>query len=151
MIYLFFRRGVGIFRLLFTIDDFFRMMTLTILLPVFANWLGFPNVLVLLALVIGLAMDVYDFAKEIGPGMTISPNDFNLFYIIRNKKGISTFIFAIHDLIQIAAMTLLIPLFLNWIGIRQPYLAFGVILGIIIDVHDFTTEFGGGKVTVDND
>lgn len=151
MIYSFFRRGVGLFRLLFSIDDFFRLVTLTILLTVFAHKLGFPQVLILIALAIGLAMDIYDFAKEAGPGKTLSLKDFNPVNIIREKNGIRAFVFAIHDLIQIAAMTILIPLFLGWLHIGQPFLSFGVILGIIIDIHDFITEFGSGKVTVEEE
>lgn len=150
MIYHFFSRGIGLFRVLFIIDDFFRMITLTILLPVLANWLGFPNLIVLLALVIGLSMDIYDYAKEIGPGMTLSFDDFNLISIIREKRKISAFIFAIHDLIQFTAMTILIPLLLNWLGMSKTFLWIGVLLGIIIDVHDFMTEFGSGKVTIED-
>ena len=139
------------FRLLFSIDDFFRLITLTILLPVFARWLGLPTFLILFALAVGLAMDIYDFIKEAGPGMTLCLDDFNPVNIFREKNGLSAFIFAIHDLIQIAAMAILIPLFLNWIRLGQPFLSLGVLLGIIIDIHDFTTEFGSGKVTVEDE
>lgn len=151
MIYHFFQRGVGLFRLLFSIDDFFRLITLTILLPVFASWLGLPKWIVILAFAIGVLMDMYDFLKEVGPGMTLSINDFNPINIIRRKNGLVKFIFAIHDVIQIAAMTILIPLFLNWIGIRPPLLTIGVVLGIVIDAHDFMAEFSSGKVTVEDD
>jgi hypothetical protein len=150
MIYQFFSRGIGLFRVLFIIDDFFRLITLTILLPVLAHWIGLPYLLVLLALVIGLSMDIYDYTKEIGPGMTISLDDFNLIRIIREKKSINTFIFAIHDLIQFTAMTILIPLLLNWLGMSRTFLWIGVLLGIVIDVHDFMTEFGSGKVTIED-
>jgi hypothetical protein len=151
MIYNFFRRGVGLFRLLFVIDDMFRLITLSILLPVFINWLGFHRIFVLIAFAVGLVLDIYDFAKEVGPGMTLSVDDFNIFYLYQNGKGIKDFLFAVHDLLQMAAMTILISLFFTWIGIEPPYLLLGVALGVIIDVHDFTTEFGGGRVSVEEE
>ncbi|MBN2367466.1 hypothetical protein JXC34_00480 [Candidatus Woesearchaeota archaeon] len=62
------RRGKGIFKILFFVDDFFRLFTMTILIPIFFNWLGFGNFLVQLGLVLGIIIDVHDFISEFGIG-----------------------------------------------------------------------------------
>jgi hypothetical protein len=71
--------------------------------------------------------------------------------IFKGKNGVVEFIFAIHDVIQIFAMTILIPIFLSWIGLGKSFIAFGVILGIVIDAHDFITEFSNGKVSSEDE
>jgi len=37
-------------------------------------------------------------------------------------------------------MTILIPIFFNWVGFGKFVVNLGVILGMVIDVHDFITE-----------
>jgi hypothetical protein len=48
-------------------------------------------------------------------------------------------------------MTILIPILLSWIGLGKSFIVFGVILGIVIDAHDFITEFSNGKVSAEDD
>ena len=81
--------------------------------------IGLGKIPILIALIIGLSMDIYDFFTELGPGVIISKKSFDIKYLLRKGKGFSKLIFAVHDLIQIAAMTILIPLFLSWLGLGQ--------------------------------
>ena len=61
-----FRRGHGIFKILFVVDDFFRLFTMTLLIPLFFNWIGFGDILITLGLFLGLVIDVHDFMSEAG-------------------------------------------------------------------------------------
>ena len=61
-----FRRGRGIFKFLFAIDDFFRIFTMTIIIPIFFNWLNFSVMFIVLGAVLGLIIDVHDFISQMG-------------------------------------------------------------------------------------
>ncbi len=63
-----FRRGSGFFKLLFVIDDFFRVFTMTLLIPIFFRWLNFSNTLVTAGVILGLVIDIHDFISEYGVG-----------------------------------------------------------------------------------
>jgi len=45
-------------------------------------------------------------------------------------------------------MTLLIPIFFSWLGFGNTLITLGVILGLIIDIHDFITDFARGADTL---
>ena len=45
-------------------------------------------------------------------------------------------------------MTILIPIFLSWLGFGNLLVTIGVILGLVIDIHDFISEFGVGKIEI---
>ncbi|MBN1503036.1 hypothetical protein JW930_05820 [Candidatus Woesearchaeota archaeon] len=60
------KRGRGILKILFFIDDFFRLFTMTILIPLFFSWLKFGSTLVTLGVILGLVIDVHDFVSEAG-------------------------------------------------------------------------------------
>lgn len=68
MIHHIFRRGHGILKLLFVIDDFFRIFTMTILIPIFFNWLKLGQIIISLGLLLGLVIDMHDFIAEMGIG-----------------------------------------------------------------------------------
>ena len=61
-----FRRGSSIFKLLFIIDDFFRVFTMTILIPLLISWLKLGPVFIVLGTLLGLAIDIHDFIEEMG-------------------------------------------------------------------------------------
>ena len=61
-----FKRGRGIFKFLFVIDDFFRLFTMTILIPIFFSWLGFGIFIINLGIVLGIVIDVHDFMSGAG-------------------------------------------------------------------------------------
>ena len=58
------RRGQGIFKILFVIDDFIRVFTMTILIIIFFTWLRFPQFLVFLGAMLGLIIDIQDFLED---------------------------------------------------------------------------------------
>ena len=62
------KRGKGVFKILFMIDDFFRLFTMTIIIPIFFNWIGFGKIMVNLGVVLGLVIDVHDFVTDMGIG-----------------------------------------------------------------------------------
>ena len=55
------KRGKGLFKFLFVIDDFIRLFTMTILIPIFFSKLGFGTLLVNAGLILGLVIDIHDF------------------------------------------------------------------------------------------
>ncbi len=65
-----FRRGRGIFKFLFFIDDFIRLFTMTILTPMFFSWLGFQGYIITLATVLGIVIDLHDIISDYGIGKT---------------------------------------------------------------------------------
>ncbi|MBN2421831.1 hypothetical protein JXB41_01275 [Candidatus Woesearchaeota archaeon] len=130
------------------IDDFFRLVIFTILIPVLLNAFGFGRTAIFVGLGIGALMDVYDFITEFGPGQIISKKDLNIAYIFRKRHGVLRFAFALHDLMEICAATVLISILLTWLKISYPFLVFGFALGVAIDVHDFITEFSGGRLQI---
>lgn len=66
LIFILFRRGTGFFKFLFVIDDFFRLFTMTILIPIFFRWLHFGDTLVTLGVILGIVIDIHDFISEYG-------------------------------------------------------------------------------------
>ncbi len=58
------RRGNGIFKFLFVIDDFLRVFTMTILLIIVSNWLKFPTAIMFLLAMLGLVIDIQDFLQD---------------------------------------------------------------------------------------
>ncbi|MBU0758074.1 MAG: hypothetical protein KKF44_08445 [Nanoarchaeota archaeon] len=66
MIIAIFKRGRGLFKFLFVIDDFFRIFTMTILIPIFFNWLKFSKTLISLGVILGLVIDAHDFMSQFG-------------------------------------------------------------------------------------
>ena len=61
-----FSRGRGIFKFLFVIDDFFRLFTMTILIPIFFHWVGFGKFIINLGVILGIIIDVHDFMSDAG-------------------------------------------------------------------------------------
>ncbi len=60
--------------------------------------------------------------------------------LFKRGRGIFKFLFVIDDLFRIFTMTLLIPILFDWIGLNDTFIALGVILGLVIDIHDFVTS-----------
>lgn len=58
------RRGKGVFKILFIIDDFFRLFTMTILFSVLFNWLNVNTYILVLAVILGVIIDVHDFLSD---------------------------------------------------------------------------------------
>ena len=60
------RRGKGIFKALFVIDSFFRVFTMTIIIPLFFSLMRFNIIIVYLGLLLGIIIDVHDFIADAG-------------------------------------------------------------------------------------
>jgi hypothetical protein len=58
------RRGSGIFKILFFIDDFIRVFTMAILFIILLTWLKFPQFLIILGGLLGLVIDIQDFIED---------------------------------------------------------------------------------------
>jgi hypothetical protein len=58
------RRGHGLFKALFVIDDFIRVFTMTILFIIMSSWLRFPTVIMFLLAMLGLVIDIQDFIED---------------------------------------------------------------------------------------
>jgi hypothetical protein len=67
--------------------------------------------------------------------------------IFRRGRGIFKILFVIDDFIRLFTMTLIIPYIFSLITSNQILIVLGVVLGLVIDVHDFISEFGEGKIT----
>ena len=52
----------------------------------------------------------------------------------------------IDDFFRKFTMTIFIPIFLNWLGLGNIIVNLGLILGLVIDVHDFMTDAGIAKM-----
>jgi len=61
-----FHRGKGIFKFLFVIDDFFRLFTMTILIPVLFKFFNFGDLLISLGAILGIIIDIHDFLEQAG-------------------------------------------------------------------------------------
>lgn len=151
MIYGLFLRGKGLFKLLYVIDDFFRFIMFTILFPLFTKWLNLGKPWFILALVIGIFLDLLDFYNELGTGMQLSLNVFSFKSIFQSKGGFMKLIFGIQDLVQLMAMTILIPIFFRYLKLNTTFIFLGVFLGISIDVHDFMQEFSHDKIKINKE
>jgi hypothetical protein len=57
-------RGTGLFKILFVIDDFIRVFTMTILFIILASWLHFPTIIMFLLAMLGLVIDIQDFIED---------------------------------------------------------------------------------------
>ena len=51
------RRGQGLFKLLFTIDDFFRLFAMTLLIPIFFSAIGLNDTFRVLGVILGLVIE----------------------------------------------------------------------------------------------
>jgi hypothetical protein len=58
------RRGTGLFKALFVIDDFIRVFTMTILFIILSSWLRFPTIIMFLLAMLGLVIDIQDFIED---------------------------------------------------------------------------------------
>ncbi len=58
------RRGHGLFKLLFVIDDFIRVFTMTILFIILSSWLHLPTAIMFLLAMLGLVIDIQDFIED---------------------------------------------------------------------------------------
>ena len=59
-----FRRGRGIFKILFVIDDFIRVFTMTFLFIILLTWLNLPTFIIFLGSMLGLVIDMHDFISD---------------------------------------------------------------------------------------
>lgn len=78
MIVALFKRGRGLFKFLFVIDDFFRLFTMTFLFPIFFSWLKLGKIGVILGVILGLVIDIHDFM--------ISPENYDTLKGIRRRR-----------------------------------------------------------------
>ena len=69
-------------------------------------------------------------------------------YIFRRGRGIFKILFVIDDFIRVFTMTLIVPYFFSLISNNSLLIVSGVLLGIVIDVQDFITEFCEGKLSI---
>ncbi len=65
---LIFRRGTGIFKLLFAVDDFIRLFTMTLLFFLGLKLLGAGSTIVLLGVALGIVIDVHDIFDDLKSG-----------------------------------------------------------------------------------
>lgn len=65
---LIFRRGIGIFKLLFAIDDLIRLFTMTIVFVLGLTLLDAPRWLMMAGTCLGLLIDVHDIFDDIKEG-----------------------------------------------------------------------------------
>ncbi len=63
-----FRRGKGLFKFLFVIDDFIRLFTMTIIIPNLLMMINAGRALVISGLLLGLVIDLQDYISEYGVG-----------------------------------------------------------------------------------
>ena len=141
-----FRRGHGLFKFLFVIDDFIRVFAIAILLPILMNWLGLSKVFLIIGFIIGIIIDMQDFVTEFGPGKTISKNDL---WVIREKYGWFKILFVIDDFFRAFVMTILFSVMLSYYNIGGIFFFIILLLGLAIDIHDLYETFTQGKLTID--
>ena len=58
------RRGSGLFKILFVIDDFIRIFTMTILFIIGLTALKMPQFLIFIGAMLGLVIDIQDFIED---------------------------------------------------------------------------------------
>ena len=73
-----FKRGKGIFKALFVIDDLFRIFTMTILFPILFSWLGLGNTGIILGVILGLIIDIQDFM--------ITPENYEVLRAMKRRR-----------------------------------------------------------------
>lgn len=61
-----FKRGKGVFKILFFVDNFIRLFAMTLLIPIFFRWLNWGNFLVSLGFILGAIIDIEDFVSSMG-------------------------------------------------------------------------------------
>lgn len=66
MAYHIIRRGRGIFKILFVIDDFIRLFAMTLLIPIFFTALGGGPFIRTLGVILGAIIDIQDFVADAG-------------------------------------------------------------------------------------
>jgi hypothetical protein len=59
-----FRRGTGLFKFLFVIDDFIRVFTMTFLFMILFTWLRAHYIVVTAFALLGLVIDLHDFISD---------------------------------------------------------------------------------------
>ncbi|MBD3204066.1 hypothetical protein GF327_07245 [Candidatus Woesearchaeota archaeon] len=67
-------------------------------------------------------------------------------HIFRRGHGVFKILFVIDDFIRLFTMTIIIPYVFSLISSSKLLIYSGILLGMIIDVHDFVTEFSEGKI-----
>lgn len=60
--------------------------------------------------------------------------------LFKRGKGLFKALFVIDDFLRIFTMTLLIPLGFSLLGLGKTFIVLGVLLGLVIDIHDFITS-----------
>jgi len=78
MIIALFKRGKGIFKALFVIDDFFRIFTMTFLFPIFFFWIKLGKTGIILGVILGLVVDIHDFIT--------TPENYEVLKYIRKRR-----------------------------------------------------------------
>lgn len=141
-----FRRGQGLFKFLFVIDDFIRVFAIAILLPMLMSWLGLSKAFQIAGFILGIIIDMQDFVTEFGPGKIISKKDL---WVIREKYGLFKILFVIDDFFRAFVMTILISVLLSYFNIGGVFFFLLILLGMAIDIHDLYETFSQGKLIID--
>jgi hypothetical protein len=142
-----FRRGRGLFKFLFVIDDFIRVFAIVILLPMLISWLGLGKFYLIIGIILGIIIDIHDFVTEFGPGKTVTKNDLS---VIREKYGLFKVLFVIDDFFRAFVMTLLTSAFVSYYNIGGIFFIILILLGLAIDIHDLFETFSQGKLRVES-
>lgn len=58
------RRGKGIFKILFTVDDFIRLAAMTLAFSIIAKVLNLGNLATMALVLLGVAIDLHDFLYD---------------------------------------------------------------------------------------
>jgi hypothetical protein len=64
------RRGHGIFKWLFVIDDFIRLFTMTMFFPLVFSFIGLKGGFITFGVILGLIIDAHDLLTDFGVGRT---------------------------------------------------------------------------------
>ena len=65
------RRGTGIFKLLFAIDDSIRLISITLLLWMGLALIGAPKPIIMAGIVLGIIIDAHDITDALSKGKPI--------------------------------------------------------------------------------
>ncbi|MBI2142151.1 hypothetical protein HYU15_01520 [Candidatus Woesearchaeota archaeon] len=68
---LIFRRGTGIFKLLFAIDDSIRLISITLLLWMGLAFIGAPKPVIMAGIVLGIIIDAHDITDALSKGKPV--------------------------------------------------------------------------------
>ena len=61
-------------------------------------------------------------------------------YGFHRSKGIFSFLFWADDFLRLFTMTLFFPIVLNWLNMPDLVIILSLVLGLIIDAHDYMEE-----------